>query len=208
MTYPKIIGVGVVFLLTLATAAGAHAQAATDEFIFGVKVRLGGRYDNVRMCVASDPGTRGGVAADVSVFGEFSVGDDASLHVDLPVFRPIMFAAAFDMLQFEPTVTLKFRPAQGDDVAFVAGPTLGVSLHYGPDYESASEDPGRGPSFFAVGPIVGGYFGLDFVRPGETFNFELGFSPYVTPMWGISDPDDHRGVIVGGLLDGLFRFNP
>lgn len=206
MTYPKIIGIGLACLL-LSAAAGAYAQTA-DEFIFGVKVRLGGRYDNVRMCVATDAGTPGGAAADISVFGEFGVGDDTTVHVDLPVFRPIMFAAAFDMLQFEPTVTLKFRPAQGDDVAFVAGPTLGVSLHYGPDYESAQEDPGRGPSFFAMGPIVGGYFGVDFLRPNQTFNFELGITPYVTPMWGISDPDDHRGVVVGGLIDGLFRFNP
>jgi len=46
------------------------------------------------------------------------------------------------------------------------------------------------------------------VRPGETFSFELGISPYATLMWGISDPEDHRGVVVGGLVDGLFRLNP
>lgn len=206
MTYPKIIVIGLACVL-FSVATGAHAQSA-DEFIFGVKVRLGGRYDNVRMCVATDAGTPGGAAADVSVFGEFSVADDTTVHVDLPVFRPIMFAAAFNMLQFEPSVTLKFRPAKGDSVAFVAGPTLGVSLHYGPDYKSAQKDPGRGPSFFAMGPIVGGYFGVDFLRPNQTFNFELGITPYVTPMWAISDPEDHRGVVVGGLIDGLFRFNP
>lgn len=207
MTYSKTLGIGVFLLISLATVVGAHAQEA-DEFIFGVKVRLGGRYDNVRMCVASDPGTPGGPAADVSVFAEFPVASDTSLHIDLPVFRPIMFAAAFHMLQFEPTVTLKFRPAQGDDVTFVVGPTLGVSLHYGPDYKSATDNPDRGSSFFALGPIVGGYLGLDFPRPGQAFNFELGISPYVMPMWGISDPDNHRGVVIGGLLDGLFRFNP
>jgi hypothetical protein len=58
-----------------------------------------------------------------------------------------------------------------------------------------------------MGPIVGAYAGLDFRRPGETFNFQLGLSPYVTPLFGIRDPQNHRGVVIGGLLDGIFRFN-
>jgi hypothetical protein len=68
--------------------------------------------------------------------------------------------------------------AQNDGkVDLVAGPTLGVSLHYGPDYESASSGDKRGPSFFAIGPTIGGYLGLDFKRPEKTFNFELGLTP-------------------------------
>jgi hypothetical protein len=57
-----------------------------------------------------------------------------------------------------------------------------------------------------MGPKIGGYLGVDFKRPGEIFNFQLGVSPYITPMFSINDPDNHKGVIAGGTLDGLFRF--
>jgi hypothetical protein len=184
-----------------------YADAATnDPTLFGLKVRIGGRFDNVRKCVASKTGTKGGIAADISAFAEFPTGNGTLLHVDLPVMRPILFAAAFHMLQFEPSVTLKFTDKSINKVGWVAGPTLGVSLHYGPDFKSEASGAGRTASFFAMGPIVGAYAGLDFRRPGETFNFQLGLSPYITPLFGIGDPQNHRGVVIGGLLDGSFRF--
>jgi hypothetical protein len=173
---------------------------------FGFKIRIGGRYDNVRKCVASPTGTKGGIAADISAFADFPAGDGTAIHVDLPVMRPILFALAFHMLQFEPTVALNFSDRSSNKVGWVAGPALGVSLHYGPDYHSEASGPGRTPSFFAMGPIIGAYAGLDFRRPGDTFNFQLGLSPYVTPLFGIGDPQDHRGVVIGGLVDGIFRF--
>lgn len=183
------------------------ADTTTDDPIqFGVKVRIGGRYDNVRKCVASKTGTKGGIAADISAFAEFPVSKGTAIHVDLPIMRPILFAIAFHMLQFEPTVTLKFSDKSDKKVGWVAGPTLGVSLHYGPDYKSESSGPGRTQSFFALGPIIGAYAGLDFRRPGKTFNFELGVSPYVTPLFSVNDPQNHHGVVIGGLLDGTFRF--
>jgi hypothetical protein len=58
-----------------------------------------------------------------------------------------------------------------------------------------------------MGPQIGGYVGLDFKRPDERFNFQLGLSPYVAPLFGVNDPENHKGVVVGGLLDGLFRFS-
>ena len=206
----------VTLAVALAGAALPAAGAAQDSVeadgatsaIFGVKVRVGGRFDNVRMCVASDPGVKGGPAADVSLFADIGVDDGMSVEFDLPVMRPILFAAAFRMLQFEPSVTLKFRSARSGSVAFVGGPTLGLSLHYGPDYESGQRDDDRGPSFFALGPTIGGYLGLDFARPEGSFDFQLGLTPYVTPLFGVNDPDDHRGVVIGGLLDGAFRFDP
>ena len=91
---------------------------------------------------------------------------------------------------------------------FVGGPTLGISLHYGPDYASEVRGDNVGDSFFAMGPFVGGYVGVDFKRPSKTFNFELGLTPYVIPLFGVGDSEDHQGVVVGGLLDGLFKFNP
>jgi len=194
-------------LLTSAPAAAQDPSAAADALIVGVKLRVGGRFDNVRMCVASPPGTKGGPAADVSFFIEVPVDNELSVEIDVPVMRPILFGAAFRMLQFEPSVALKFRRESEGGVDFVGGPVLGLSLHHGPDHLSAAEGEGRRPSFFAFGPTVGGYLGLDFKRPGETFNFQLGLTPYLTPLFGVNDPDHHFGVVVGGLLDGLFRFN-
>jgi hypothetical protein len=201
--------VSVITALILALFAGQvfAATAVTDPMRFGFKIRMGGRYDNVRKCVASKTGTKGGIAADISAFADFPVATGTAVHVDLPVMRPILFAAAFHMLQFEPTASLQFSDRSSNKTGWVAGPTLGVSLHYGPDYNSETSGPGRTPSFFAMGPIVGAYAGLDFRRPGETFNFQLGLSPYVTPLFGIRDPQNHRGVVIGGLLDGIFRFN-
>jgi hypothetical protein len=190
-----------------AVAAEVDSAADSRAAIFGIAIRAGGRFDNVRKCVASPQGTKGGPAADISVFAEIPVSDTASVHINLPVMRPILFAAAFHMLQFEPEVQLLFRKVTDGKVDFIAGPSLGVSLHYGPDYHSERSGSGRTPSFFAMGPQIGGYFGLDFKRPDEQFNFQLGLSPFVTPLIGVNDPDNHRGVVVGGLLDGLFRFS-
>jgi len=190
-----------------AHAAGGDGEGIVPATIFGIAVRAGGRFDNVRKCVASPTGTKGGIAADISFFADIPVGDTASVHINVPVMRPILFAAAFKMLQFEPEVGLLFRKVTDGKVDFVAGPTLGVSLHYGPDYTSERSGSGRKPSFFAMGPQIGGYFGIDFKRPDERFNFQLGLSPYVAPLFGVNDPEHHRGVVVGGLLDGLFRFS-
>ncbi|HEX7478275.1 MAG TPA: hypothetical protein VF331_10750 [Polyangiales bacterium] len=96
---------------------------------------------------------------------------------------------------------LGFLTAQS---TWVVGPTLGVSLHYGPDYRSDLD----GHKFFAIGPIVGGYVGLDFPRPGKIFNFELGLTPYLIPLFGVNDPANHAGIVVGGLFDASFRFAP
>jgi hypothetical protein len=189
-----------------AVAAAGDTVADGRAAILGIAIRAGGRFDNVRKCVASPTGTNGGPAADISIFAEIAVSDTASVHINLPVMRPILFAAAFHMLQFEPEVGLLFRKVTDGEVDLVAGPTLGVSLHYGPDPQSERSGSGRTRSFFAMGPQIGGYFGLDFKRPDERFNFQLGLSPYVAPLFGVNDPDNHRGVVVGGLLDLLFRF--
>jgi hypothetical protein len=98
-------------VLSVALLAGKlYAAASPDsQARIGLKIRIGGRFDNVRMCVASPAGAKGGVAADISVFAEFPVNNnEALLHFDLPLMRPILFAFAFRMLQFEPIVTLKY----------------------------------------------------------------------------------------------------
>ncbi len=191
----------------LPMAASAQDNMSEDRVSLGIKIRAGGRYDNVRMCVATPAGTKIGPAMDVSFVTEWGLGDDLVLSLDLPVMRPILFATTFQMLQFEPDLTLKFVRRQSDRVDLVVGPSLGFSLHYGPDYLSESGGDLRGPSFFALGPRVGAFFGLDLKRPNGDFDFQLGFSPYVTPLYSINDPDSHEGLVVGGSLDGLFRFH-
>ncbi|MDJ0763591.1 MAG: hypothetical protein QNJ97_11445 [Myxococcota bacterium] len=189
------------------SSATAQQEQTSNTLIFGIKVRAGGRYDNVRMCVATPPGAKGGPAMDISVFTEIGLKENISLEINLPVVRPILFGIAFQMLQLEPQVTLLFRGQSNEKIDIVAGPSLGISLHYGPDYNSDRSGDARGPSFFALGPMVGGYLGLDFKRPDETFNFQLGIHPYAAPLFGVNDPQDHKGIVIGGMLDGLFRFD-
>jgi len=203
----KKIGLWIVIASLLPMAASAQENLSENTVYFGIKISAGGRYDDVRMCVATPAGTRIGPAMDVSFVTEWGLGENLVLSLNLPVLRPILFATAFDMLQFEPDVTLKFVRRQSDRIDLVAGPSLGISLHYGPDYRSESEGDLRGPSFFALGPRMGAYAGVDFKRPNGDFDFQLGFSPYVTPLFSINDPGSHEGLVVGGSLDALFRFH-
>lgn len=194
-------------ILIIALAASPSAPPADAQPDLrprvGIKLRGGGRYDDVRMCVATPAGVRGGMAGDISLLFELPVGRRVALHFDIPVMRPIVFATATQMLQLEPSAGVLFRAATAPRVHVVGGPVLGLSLHYGPGVDSEPSGPGRTADFFAAGPILGGYVGLDFVRPGRVFNFQLGLSPYVTPLWR---PDGEAGVVVGGLLDASFRF--
>jgi hypothetical protein len=191
----------------LALPREALAQTPTDLTIIGLQIRAGGRFDNVRKCVATPAGTRGGPAADVSLFMEFGLDPDLSLVVVVPLFRPIFFAAAFHMLQFEPEVGLNFHMRGNDDLDVYFGPTLGLTFHYGPDYNSERSGPGRTASFFAFGPSFGLSLGMTFLRPGETFDGQLGIHPYVTTLFGVGDPARHQGVVFGGMLEGNLRFS-
>ncbi|MBN2717197.1 MAG: hypothetical protein JXX14_15195 [Deltaproteobacteria bacterium] len=188
------------------TTGNSDKPVGNKSLVIGPKVRAGGRFDNVRMCVASPAGTKGGPAADISLSTEIALSDTVSLEMDLPVFRPIMFGLSFKMLQFEPSVSLRFRKYGRHNRDFIFGPMLGVSLHYGPDYQSGKSGDDRLPSFFAMGPMVGGYLGVDFKKPCQKYNFQLGITPYVIPLFGINDDEDHKGIVVGGLLDFAFRF--
>ncbi len=197
----------VVTLAALFMATGLPGRAGGDEpVVLGGRLSAGGRFDNVRKCVASPTGTRGGPAADISLLIELPLGPRLALGLNIPVFRPLLFGLAFEMLQLEPDVTLLFRRPASARVDWVFGPSLGLSLHYGPDYLSESSGPGRTASFFALGPMFGAYLGLDFRRPQRALNFQLGIRPYVTPLFAVSDPASHRGVVVGGLLEAQLRF--
>ncbi len=183
-------------VLTWPVTAASAAPVA-----FGTKLRAGGRYDNVRMCVATPAGVNGGPAMDISAFGSWALGDWGRLEFDLPVGRPILFATAFSMLQFEPSVTLKvlFRRSEGRE--YEAGPMLGASFHYGPDVDSESSGSGRTASFFAMGPMLGGYVGVVFKRPRGRFDVQVGVTLYGTGLVSVGDGEDHRGFVAGGSLD-------
>lgn len=203
----RVVSIAAGLFLVLAAGELCAATTVDSQPRFGIKIRIGGRFDNMRMCVASPAGAKGGLAADISAFAEFPTRNkEVLLHVDLPLMRPILFALAFRMVQFEPTVMLKFSDRGNNKVGWVAGPVLGVSLHYGPDYHSEASGSGRTESYVALGTILGGYAGLDFKRPYQRFNFQLGLSPHITPLYSIGGTQNRRGVVIGGLVDGTFRF--
>lgn len=198
---------GLLSSLLLCGTAFGNARS-NDTLFIGVKIKAGGRYDDVRMCVASKAGAKGGPAMDVTFYAELPVADKLSIGIDIPVFRPAMFGAAFKMLQFEPEVSFLFKISQGDKRDLVIGPTVGGSFHYGPDYRSELSGDARGSSFFAAGPRVGAVAALDFKRPEKAFDFQLGINPYITPMFGGSKEESYKGIVIGGSLDGTFKFAP
>ena len=121
--------------------------SAESDIRIGVKFMIGGRYDDMRMCVSSDRGTRGGMIADIMITADYSFDDRSSVSFQLPVMRPVLFAGAFKMLQFEPQFAYTYAK---DDILF--SPGLGLSFHFGPDYNSDLKN--RGPAFFAWGPLL------------------------------------------------------
>ena len=145
--------------------------------------------------------------AEIALFVEIEISRKVSTTINLPVFRPLLFGAAFRMLQLEPDVFLNFRHQLSQGLDLVFGPTAGLVLHYGPDYDSGPDDEQRGPSFFAIGPKLGAFVALDFKRPGESFNFQLGLNPYFAPLFATADgPRSPDGVLAGGMLEGTLRF--
>ncbi|MCX7725621.1 MAG: hypothetical protein N2053_02100 [Chitinispirillaceae bacterium] len=162
---------------------------------FGVLVMVGGRYDNLRMCVASPKGVKGGMIADIMFTGSYALKDNLSLGINLPVMRPILFALAFKMLQFEPEFYLNVKVVENDKRAFMVSPSAGVSLHYGPDYNS--DRVNRSPSFFAAGPILGCHLSMDLSNSGKNHNI-IGLKPFYAALFST---DKRVGTVVGGVVE-------
>ncbi len=185
-----------IILLLMIIPAVLSAQEFKPVSI-GINVTAGGRYDNVRMCVATG-GVPGGPIADIMLNTRFSPSNDFSFVLNFPVFRPILFAAAFSLLQFEPQLTFEFRTKISEKLYFVGGPGLGVSLNYGPDYHSSFNS--RGMPFFSAGPIVSSLFGLGFYS-GKTY-MVTGLRIFAIPLFS----DTLSGVVLGGAFDVSFYF--
>lgn len=174
----------------------------TKTVSVGIKVMFGGRYDNMRMCVASDSGVKGGIIADVMLLTRFKLNTNTSLTFELPVMRPILFAAAFKMLQFEPQFTFEFTKKIHNDVHVIFGPGLGISFHYGPDYHSDKKN--RGDSFFAAGPLVSGLCGLEF-NSSKDKKRRLGLRAFYIPLFS-GKSTLSPGTVLGGVIEGHFDF--
>lgn len=171
-----------------------------SNFSYGILFMAGGRYDNVRMCVASDAGVKGGPIADIMFVTRYSLSQNHAISFNLPVMRPILFGLSFKMLQFEPEFTYEYRKKVKNNLAFVTGPGLGVSLHYGPGYESDQEN--RGESFFAIGPFISWQFGLSFGGPGKMHS-TAGIRLFYVPLFAENRAD---GTVLGGAFQYILLF--
>jgi len=194
--------VGSLFFVILFTYISSSFSEEANNVSFGIHFMVGGRYDNMRMCVASPAGAKGGPIADIMFDTKFRVNDNMSIAFNLPVMRPILFAAAFKMLQFEPQFSFEFRKNIKDDKDLIIGPGLGASFHYGPDYKSDKKD--KGESFFAMGPFISGLFGYQFSGSSGK-NKMFGLRAFYAPLFS-GDSDLSPGTVVGGAVEGHFDF--
>ena len=133
--------------ITLSADAAEPTFSADKERAFGFKIMGGGRYDDLRMCVGSPAGVKGGPVGDIKLFMKFRMSLDWSMTVTIPVFRPILFGAGFKMLQYESDVAMEYKIKMSPKTDFVTGPGIGLSYHYGPDYNSESSGDKRTDSF-------------------------------------------------------------
>lgn len=187
---------GIVFFSFLALITGILSAQEKPAVSFGVHAVGGARYDDVRMCAASPAGVKGGPIMDVYLDVIVRTGDTTELVFNLPVMRPVLFGAAFQMLQFEPQMTLEYTPAGSD---FVFGGGLGAVFHYGPDYASSLED--RGPDFFATGPLLSASVAK---RIGTSEGAWLpGVKVFYSPLFS---EEKMLGTVLGAVLELHYRF--
>jgi hypothetical protein len=190
----------VIISLILVLISGSSAQETTKKGLsYGILYMAGGRYDNVRMCVATGGGVKGGPIADIMFLTKYTFTEKSSVTFNLPVMRPLLFAIAFQMLQFEPEFTFQYRKVLNDSKAMLTGPGLGVSLNYGPDYKSDLKN--RGASFFAAGPFLSWQIGLEF--KGDQKTRVAGIRAFYVPL---SAKDHPGGTVLGAALEYSLYF--
>ena len=176
-------------------------SAETDRsFSLGMHFLAGGRYDDVRMCVGSDERVKGGPIMDIYADLRIPVGTQDYLVLNIPVMRPVLFGAAFQMLQFEPQMTYERHFGREGMPHFVLGGGAGVVFHYGPDYRSSPDN--RGDDFFAWGPLVSVFLGREI--PAERNSWMPGIKVFYSPLF--SEDYDNGNVSGAGLeLHYLYR---
>lgn len=196
----RLHAAGLVILLTICCLRSPRA-GELPRYQLGVHVMLGGRYDDLRRCVASPGGVPGGPIADVMLDARMRVGDNALVGFQLPVMRPILFGLAFDMLQFEPTFILEYRKELADNRSLVFGPGLGASFHYGADYHAGTDEE-RPERFFAIGPFISVFGGLNWPRSGGLDRL-VGIRAFYAPLFAETG---EKGTVLGAAVEGAFGF--
>lgn len=184
-----------VFCIVVLGVSGEESSGEAAEkrgFGIGLHVLGGGRYDNVRMCVGSPAGVPGGPIGELYLDLRFPVSENGTFIVNLPLFRPIMFALSFQMLQLEPQVTYEHVLGSGDGIRPVLGAGIGAVFHYGPDYYSSPDN--RGPSFFSAGPLASGSAGISFLK-GRLIT---GVKIFYAPLFAVGRP---AGTVAGGGVE-------
>ncbi|ERP39039.1 hypothetical protein [Chitinivibrio alkaliphilus] len=159
--------------------------------------RAGGgvRYDDMRMCVATDSGVAGGPMADIAVTAGYEISGDKLLRLSVPLMRPLLFGLRFDMVQFEPDITLEYYRNVDESLKRYFGPGAGVSLHYGPDYSSGTGDD-RGDDFWAVGPYFSFVKGVKFIDSNSSLGLRGAYTPLV-PL----DSDRSVGTVLSIAIE-------
>lgn len=177
-----------------------NAQDNSERKItFGFLGMGGGRYDNVRMCAGSPAGIKGGPIGDIMFSMKYNINEKNKMVINIPVMRPILFAAAHEMLQFEPEAIYEMHKVIDNKKDFIHGPGVGISANYGPDYKSSTENPTE--SFFAVGPIVNYQVGLVFKAKKD---HTIALKSFYTPLFSFDGHDN--GHVVGGVIQYSVHF--
>ncbi|MDA3810211.1 MAG: hypothetical protein PF518_07730 [Spirochaetaceae bacterium] len=190
----------IIFSISFLLLSIGFISAQTDRPItFGIHVLAGGRYDDVRMCVASQSGVKGGPIVDIYFDIRFPAGENGTIALNIPVMRPILFGFAFSMLQFEPQVTYEYHFGEPGSPRFVLSGGLGLVFHYGPDYKSSVDNPGD--SFFAMGPLFTASAGVQF--PGKRGYWMPGVKVFYAPLFS---PEYDTGQIFGGGVELHYEF--
>ena len=187
-----------VFMSLTQSIFGQYSDKTNNSY--GILFMAGGRYDNVRMCVASPAGVKGGTMADIMLVAKHKLNESHSFSFNLPVMRPILFGLAFNMLQFEPEFTFEYNKLINEKIDFVTGPGIGISFHYGPDYNSDLSN--LGPSFFAIGPFFSWQNGIAFKKESVIKSI-AGLKVFYVPLFA---KDRYVGTVLGGALTFNYYF--
>lgn len=191
----------IIVIILISLVLGNLFSVERKNTFLGIKVMAGGRYDDMRMCVGSAAGVKGGPIADVMLLSKKKLNPNVSLAFELPVMRPILFGIAFEMLQFEPQVSIEFYKQINNKSSLVLAPGLGISLHYGPDYRSDLDN--RGKDFFAAGPIISGLIGYSFDGKNDKLKI-FGIRMFYIPLYS-GESDLSPGQVFGGVLEAQFH---
>ena len=158
----------------------------------------------MRMCIATPAGVKGGPIADIMANIRLPVDDKSSVGVKIPVMRPILFGAAFRMLQFEPEITLGYQPAGNVGKHLFIESGVGGSFHYGPDYTTERDATAR-EDFFAAGPIISSLFAFRLPGPVAKRRY-LGLKLFYAALFAKERP---RGTVFGTAIEtGFAIFQP